>query len=551
MPAWPWSKNRPVRSLTPPKGTTATRYIMAFFPRFATVRALMNGAIESAAAGNTPAYLQPWLQIPLLLLIVPGLYSLLLLLGRQLKRKHGVRLGWLYHLFAIGVAIYFPARALQFNWRFIPHIGAASVVLGALFLIALVDRFIWEVYFKQRHNVEVPKFLTEVVRLAILLVAVFLVLEFGYDQTIKELLIAPGLAAIVLGFAMQDSIGNIISGIALQAAKPYAHGDWLIVDNRHAEVIEINWRATRLRTNDDIVIEIPHRQMASQTIVNLNRPTRRHAMRLSVGIDFSAPPTRVKDILLHATANAKGIAPDPKPRVYLKNFGESSIEYEIKFWLDDHSAYFDVCDAIRTNVWYSLHRYGIKIPFPTRTVLLERRTRDKQQDIQAAARIMLRQQPLFKSLTDAQLDALLPRGRVVHFGRGEKLIQQGENGDSMFILVDGEANVVMDRNGFPSHVASLRSGDCFGEMSLLTGEKRSATVLANSDCEVVEIGKPVLAQSLKENPELLAKLSELLARRQLENDGAAAKPTETSILRAKQTEYQDTFVDRLRKFFEL
>jgi hypothetical protein len=245
------------------------------------------------------------------------------------------------------------------------------------------------------------------------------------------------------------------------------------------------------------------------------------------------------------------VSPEPKPKVYLKNFGDSSIEYEIKFWLEDHSTYFDVCDSIRTNVWYSLHRHGIKIPFPIRTVQLERPARDKQQEVQSAARIILRQQPLFKTFNDTQLDALLPRGQVVHFGKGEKLIEQGENGDSMFILVQGEAMVMVERNGFQAHVASLRSGDCFGEMSLLTGEKRSATVQANTDCEVVEIGKPVLASSLKEHPELLKQLGELLAKRQLENDGAIAALADTRVIRAKQTEYQATFVDKLRQFFEL
>src|SRR5205823_5093802 len=154
-----------------------------------------------------------------------------------------------------------------------------------------------------------------------------------------------------------------------------------------------------------------------------------------------------------------------------------------------HLVYPDVCDSIRTNVWYSLQRHGIKIPFPIRTLQIERPSRTKEQELQSAARLILRQQPLFKSFSDDQLDALLPRGQMTNFGRGEKVIDQGANGDSMFILVKGEANVVVNRNGHDTHVASLRSGDCFGEMSLLTGEKRSASIVANTDCEVVEIGK--------------------------------------------------------------
>lgn len=499
-----------------------------------------------------PMLQQPWCQGVLVGAVAIVIYYLMLLLGRRLKHRHGVRLGVLYHLFSLAFAVFLPAALFgREEWVFVHHVGAFAVIFGAVFVISLVDRYVWELYFKQLQGVNVPKFLPEVMRLVILVVAVFVALEHFYGQTVKGMIIAPGIAAVVIGFAMQDSLGNIISGIALQAGKPFAYGDWLLIDNRFAEVIEINWRATRLRTNDDVVIEIPHRQLSSQTIVNLHRPTRKHAVRISVNIDYSAPPSRVKDILLHASANAKAVMADPKPRVYLKNFGESSIEYEVKFWIDDHSTYSDACDSVRTNVWYALHRHGIKIPLAIRTVQLERPTRSRQQEVQSTARAILRQQPIFKSFTDDQLDSLLPRGQVTSFGRGERIIEQGAQGDSMFILVKGDANVVLNRNGFDAHVALLRAGDCFGEMSLLTGEKRSASVIANSDCEVVEIGKPILANSLKENPELLSKLSTLLAQRQLENEGILANHQESSLLRAKKSEYENSFVHKLRNFFEL
>jgi CRP-like cAMP-binding protein len=397
----------------------------------------------------------------------------------------------------------------------------------------------------------VPELLTQVVSLIVLTVAVFLVLEFFYGQTIKGLLIAPGIAAVVLGLAMQDLLGNIIAGVALQLGKSFYHGEWLLIENRYAEVIEINWRSTRLRTNDDISIEIPNREIARQTIVNLNRPHRPAAMRIPICLDYAAPPTRVKDVLLHATLNARGVSSAPPPKVFLKDFGESGVDYEIKFWLDNYGAYNDVCDGIRTNIWYALQRHGIRIPYPTRTVMLERTARDKQAEVQTAARLILRQQPLFQGLTDEQLDALLPRGQVVHFGKGEKLIRQGEKGDSMFILVDGEARVVVERNGSAKEVARLASGDCFGEMSLLTGEQRSATVVANTDCVVVEIGKVVLSCSLRDHPELLSKLSELLARRQVETEGILATQTQHREAEARQTQYAASILDRLRSFFEL
>jgi small-conductance mechanosensitive channel len=518
----------------------------------ATLNDETNSDIGGAAVDATDG-LSLTLRIIFFALSVPGFYFLMVYLGRYLKRKHGVQLGWLYHLFALGAVIYSCGILLGLGttWPFLYDVASATVVLGSVFLIALVDRYVWELYFKQRHHVEVPKFLVEVLRLAILLLAVFLVLRYHYHQTINGLLIAPGILVVIVGFATQDSVGNIISGLTLQVGKPYKHGDWLQVDSKeYAEVIEINWRATRLRTLDDILIEIPHRQMAAQNIVNLNRPLRKHAMRISVGIEYGAPPTRVKDVLLHATANARGISADPKPQVHLKNFGDFAVEYEIKYWIDDHSKHYEISDSVRTNVWYSLRRHGIRIPFPTQSIHVERPARDKQQEVQSTARIMLRQQPLFKTFNDVQLDSLLPRGQAVHFGRGEKLIEQGDAGDSMFILVDGKASVYVTRNDEQTRVAELISGDCFGEMSLLTGEKRSATVIAATDCEVVEIGKEVLAKSLKENPLLVAQLGELLAKRRMENEGILESLPKTALIQ-RQMDYTEGFLNKLRLFFEL
>src|SRR5437764_12470225 len=125
-------------------------------------------------------------------LSVPGLYCLLVLGGCRLKRKHGVRLGVLYHLFALCLAVYAPALYLDLPWTFLHHLGAAVVVLGATFLIALVDRYLFDLYLQKRHGVTVPKFLTDIIHAAIILIAIFLVLDVGYDQTINELLIAPG-----------------------------------------------------------------------------------------------------------------------------------------------------------------------------------------------------------------------------------------------------------------------------------------------------------------------------------------------------------------------
>src|SRR5262249_48141620 len=206
-------------------------------------------------------------------------------------------------------------------------------------------------------------------------------------------------------------------------------------------------------------------------------------------------------------------------------------------------------DAIRTNIWYELDRQRIRIPFPIRTVQFEPAA--EQASPLAPARELLRRQPLFQCLDAAGIDILLGRARPYRFGRGEKLIEQDATGNSMFLLVQGDADVYVRNNGQMTRVAGLRSGDCFGEMSLLTGEKRSATVIALTDCEVIEIDKPSLAEVFQQQPEVMRRLSELLAKRQMENEGILNAPSPRDSASQLQRRYETTFFTRLRSFFEL
>ncbi len=268
-------------------------------------------------------------------------------------------------------------------------------------------------------------------------------------------------------------------------------------------------------------------------------------------MDYTIPPNRVKDALLRAATQADRVLPEPPPKVFLQDFGESSILYEIKFHMGNHSFYNDVCDAIRTNIWYEFRRRKINIPFPIRTLQLQRKPPSPTQGLREKAHEMLRQQPLFACLNDQQLENLVSAGDVNHFGRGEAVIEEGTTGDSMFLLVEGTAHVSVVRNETQIQVSVLRRGDCFGEMSLLTGEKRTATVRAEGDCEIMEISKPVMGELLRSSPLCLDQLSSLLAQRKLATEGVLKEATAPHVHAKKEAEYTASFVRRLRSFFEL
>ena len=299
-------------------------------------------------------------------LIFIGTFFAALTIGRLLKRRAGVRLGLLFQLFCLTLAFYAATSfyGLEAGWR--THVGSLLFLLGTAFLVALLDRYLWDGYWEKKRRTTIPHFLRQVVALFIYLIALLLVLSLGYhaQSELRGLLAGSGIAAIVLGFATQDLFGGIISGIALQISKPYKVGDWLHIQDRFAEVMEINWRSTRLRTNDGIYLDIPNYQVARNTIVNLHYPTQVHAMRLRVGADYDVPPNRVKDALFRAASSAEGVLQDPPVKIYVMDFAESAVIYEIKFSMGNHRSL--TISATRSGPISGTNSSGSRSPSPSR-----------------------------------------------------------------------------------------------------------------------------------------------------------------------------------------
>jgi small-conductance mechanosensitive channel/CRP-like cAMP-binding protein len=480
-------------------------------------------------------------------------FLLALAIGRFLKHRAGVRLGILYQLFSFTLAFYaaLATYGVYAGWR--NHIGAAAILLSTALVVALIDRYVWDFYFEKRRQTPIPHFLREVVALLIFLIALLIILSVGYhaERELKGVLAGSGIAAIILGFAGQNLFGGMIAGMSIQINRPYKVGDWLQVGERFAEVREINWRSTRLCTNDNIYLDIPNNEMVRQIIVNLHYPTNVHAMRIRVGVDYTTPPSRVKDALFRAASSANGVLANPPVKVFLVDFADHAVTYEIKFYMGNHARINEINDAVRTNVWYELKRQRITIPFPIQTLYVERRTPKLVDGDDAEARVILRGEPLFSCLSEAQIGHLVKQARLNHFGRGERVIEEGAEGDSMFVLLRGTAKVSVSKNGSVIPVATLQSGDCFGEMSLLTGERRTATVHAEGDCYVMEISKPIMAEVLRESPDCLNQLSEVLAKRKIETEGIIKEIKSSADQTAKEKEYRATFLRRLKTFFEL
>ena len=480
------------------------------------------------------------------LLITLCCYLVGLLVGRLLKRRLKVDLNWTYQVAIVALSIYAGGHFTGLRLPITKEIGLVGLISFAWPLNALLYRFVWPHYGYPGEQARIPSFLPQVVGILLVVVVSFIALGIFYHVTVPGVLAGSGIIAIILGLALQETLGNLFAGLGLHTERAFRVGDWLILDGMHVEVIEINWRSTRLRTNDGVSYDIPNSQLARATIINLYYPTAVHAMRAAVGVEYRVPPNQVKDALVRAARNAPGVLEHPAPVAYLMRFGDSTVDYEIKFWLDDGKRFPVIIDAVRTNIWYEFGRLQIPFGFPV-LELTRPQTRSGRAPNLAE---LFRQQPLFDSLENSQIERLMRSHKLARFGRGERIIEQGAPGHSMYILSRGTAKVVLKHNQQESVIKMLEEGDCFGEMSLLTGATRAATIVAETDCEVIEIGKSALRELLLQNPRLAENLSETVTNRRVELE-AGMIPADQGTDAKTRPDNKEGFLFRLRQFFEL
>ena len=476
-------------------------------------------------------------------------YLVLLFGGRLLKRRFGIPLNWMYHVFCILAALYLPTL-----FSFIPfpgeeHIGAALTVCGAFVVVGLARHFFFDPLLRRGEGAQVPKFLGEFVSIAIIVAAVLTVLQFFYRIQVPGLLAGAGIAGIVLGLALQDTLGNIFSGFAIYFGGQFKSGDWLLVEGQHAMIVKINWRSTRLRTTDDVCLDIPNSSITKQTVVNYNYPTNVHAMRMDIGLDYDAPPSLVKRVLVEAALDCPHVLRNPEPDVFLVGFADWSVTYQLRFWLADHAYLNRVNSHIRTNLWYALRRHNITIPYPIQQQF-NMRVPVPEEDNREQIREAIQKAVFAAALSPAQLEKIVTQSRFVRFGAGESIIRQDASAGPMYVIESGRAEVWIDSNGQRTSVAVLGPDACIGENSVLTGEKRTATILAIEDCLAVEVDKATLAPIISSSPELLESLSELLAQRRMNNEGLVAEMANASS-QATKSNYKAGFLGKLRAFFEV
>ncbi|MBM4021834.1 MAG: mechanosensitive ion channel [Planctomycetes bacterium] len=432
--------------------------------------------------------------------------------------------------------------------------GPAAALLGERFfllasllqsLILLVAVAAWE-----RLRRPMPRIFLDVLRCLMVAAAVLAIL---YQSGVEPGSLFTGSAVVtaVLGFALKDTLGNAIAGLAIHAEHPFEVGDWIQYDDNTAHigrVVEINWRATKVITLDEAFVIIPNGQLAQASIRNFTKPDPWSRRNLYVITPYAVPPQRVQEIVLDAIRGSFGVLDHPAPSVVTNAFTERGVEHWVRLFTTEFDKRDRVDGMARDRIWYALARAGIEIPVATHAVRMTPLPPPPAEDASAAAdrRVAaLTAVGLLEPLGDPLVRRLAAESAERLYGIGETVIRQGDAGTTMFVVLSGRVEVSAREGDAPAvRLAELAAGNFFGEMSMMTGAPRVATVTTLEETRLVEIGKEVFRHALENRPELVEHLGRALQRRMDRRAAAVAG------VPPADPEAQDLFT-KIREFFSL
>jgi small-conductance mechanosensitive channel/CRP-like cAMP-binding protein len=372
----------------------------------------------------------------------------------------------------------------------------------------------FQAVFRHRRGMAPPALLDSVIAVLLYGMGAAVVAHRWFGVELTLFLGTSAVVGAVVGLALQDALGNLFAGIALHTEAPFRVGDWVKVGDRDGRVEQISWRATRLRTWDGDTLTVPNNEVARHAILNFSVPKAPHARLLTIGVSYHTPPNKVVSVLEGVLAQVQGLVPDPPPGVRVVHYDESAVRYEVRYWVAAYEDYRRIESEIHRLVWYHFRRHAIEIPFPSRNVYMhEARPAEGAESPTRRLEGALRGIDLFRPLSDEELRAAVGRFRPLHYSGGERIIEEGAPGDSFFLIDSGEVQVSKRMGGFPRELARLMEGQFFGEMALLTGEPRAATVVAASDVDLFVLDKSGFQDIIAANPEIAVDMSSILAER--------------------------------------
>ena len=447
----------------------------------------------------------------------------------------------------LGAAEYYPRLSRQLNFFSWLVFTFAAI---KLFLYLYGDLFV--VRWKRG---SFPAAFKNIITAAVIIVVALILLKEILDINVTSLIATTTVLTATIGLAFQSTLANMLAGLTIHLEKPLKQGDWISAGGHEGRVLDITLRSTRIATIEHNEVFIPNSKVLSEAVVNYSLPNSLQTRKLAVGVHYNIPPNKVKQVILEVLATVQGVNARPEPIVRVLNYGDFAVHYEIRYTISDFSRHVDIETDIMNLLWYHFKRNGIDIPMPVRDINLRQITPESLQaerEQQAGEILVLMEKvEMLTTLSKPELKKLVKHVRIETYSVGETPVRQGDKGDSFYIIKSGKVNVVVEKSpGEKAIVATLGPGTFFGEMSLLTGAVRTASIQVQEDAEFIVIDKESFRSTLANNPSIAESLSQILSERQAGLDAERDRLDATALARRKK-DASGHMLSKIRDFFGL
>ena len=431
-------------------------------------------------------------------------------------------LGALFTLKAWG-DLFFPAWFYQVVRISLEVLGWFS---GGWFFNRILSLLFWNTLVKKISHAPPPVMLVQLSGIFVFILTLSLIAHFVFDEPLTTIIAAAGGLGFVLGFAVQGLILDLFSGLAIQMDRIFKVGDFIKCHNRFGDTLigkveETTWRTTKLWTTDRNLVIIPNSLITTTVVTNFSMPESIARFEIDYTIDFSVPSDRAITIFnaaLLESVGSKGPVASPRPKTIFTGVNSDGAVYKLRYFLDPVAVSPSKArNTINANVMHHLTYAGLRPTYDRQDIFYEKMPPQKSWRNTEDRIDLLSAIDLFQGLSVELLGAIASRFQLRELKAGEALINQGDDGESLFILAEGLLEVFMQVGDEKRRLTLLRPGSFFGEMALLTGEKRSATITSSLESLVVELAKDSIMSLVTENPEVLKKMMSTVAKRRLKN----------------------------------
>ncbi len=369
------------------------------------------------------------------------------------------------------------------------------------------------------------------------------------------------LITVVVAFAMQDTLGNILGGLALQLDNSIKVGDWIRVDDITGKVVDIRWRSTLVETSNWETVVFPNSHLMKNKFLVLGRRTDmpvqlRRWVRFNVGLDTS--PSKVISVVEDSILQTEiaNVAKNPPPNCILMDMDiQGYVRYALRYWLTDLAIDDPTDAAVRWHIMTALQRAGIKLATEEKNIHLIKENETHEEVVhqrEIALRIKtLKRVELFAQMTDEELRKLAERLRYAPFAKGNIISRQGSVAHWLYVIINGDADVYLETSSGEKHLLrTISKGNFFGEMGMMTGALRATSVVAKTDVECYRLDKKMFEEILRARPAIAEEMSSIQATRRAELD-SVLQNLDTESLRTEIPQQSNEILATMRRFFGL